>query len=456
MAQGGEAARRIEGWKSIAAYLGRDRSTAIRWARERGLPVHALPGGRSRSVYALAHELDAWISGQEALPPDPAPPDPPPAPSPPAPDPLALPRPAPPQRWSIVLGALALLGISIAAIDWIGPSPDRLDAATHARFVAARDDVAMRSAPRLHAAIAVLTRLARAHPGNVEVQEALAEAWLLTREFGSASDTLSIGRARAAAAAARAIDPRSAVADRVDGVIAYWWDGKPQRAGELFRRAIGHAPGDPLAHLWYANILADNGEDAAAQREFDAARTLAPGAPWLLADYGWGLWSAGRTAQAQALLTTVASQYPTLASVHDALSVTALAEGDVAGYARHLAARARARGEPELITYSTALQRTIDSDRRVGNGPAATYAVILSRAVAITQNDDPPDHSWPAFVAAVAGDRATLVAILDNARARGEQWGSAGFVRRIRARFAGDHAIDAALTALAQPRIDPA
>jgi Tfp pilus assembly protein PilF len=465
MAQGGEAARRIEGWKSIAAYLGRDRSTAIRWSRERGLPVHALPGGRARSVYALAHELDAWISGQEALPPDPAltdptpaapPPANPPSATPPASDPLALPRPAPPRRWPIVLGALALLGISVAAIEWIGPSADRLDAATHARFVAARDDVAMRSAPRLHAAIATLTRLAQTHPGNVEVQEALAEAWLLTREFGSASDTLSISRARAAAAAARAIDPHSAVADRVDGVIAYWWDGKPQLAGELFRRAIGHAPGDPLAHLWYANILADNGEDAAAQREFDTARTLAPGAPWLLADYGWGLWSAGRTAQAQALLTTLAGQYPTLASVHDALSVTALAEGDLAGYARHLAARARARGEPELITYSTALQRTIDSDRRAGNGPAATYAVILSRAVAITQNDDQPDHSWPAFVAAVAGDRATLLTILNDARARGEQWGSAGFIRRIRARYAGDRAIDATLSALAQPRIDPA
>ncbi|KQN82964.1 hypothetical protein ASE90_09420 [Sphingomonas sp. Leaf67] len=465
MGQVGEPARRIEGWKSIAAYLGRDRSTAIRWSRERGLPVHALPGGRARSVYALAHELDAWISGQEALPPDPVPdtlpdpqvPEPPPA-RPPATaiDPLALPRPAPPRRWPIVLGALALLGVSVAGIEWIGPSPDRLDAPTHARFVAARDDVAMRSAARLHAATATLTRLAHDHPGNVEVQEALAEAWVLTREFGSASDTLCIGRARAAAAAARAIDPRSAVADRVDGVIAYWWDGKPQRAGELFRRAIAHAPNDPLAHLWYANILADNGEDAAAQRAFDAARTLAPGAPWLLADYGWGLWSAGRTEQAQALLTTVATQYPTLASVHDALSVTALAEGDLAGYAHHLAIRARVRGEPELIAYSAALRRTIDSDQRAGIGRATTYAVILSRAVSITQNDDLPDHSWPAFVAAVAGDRAALLAILDDARARGERWGSAGFVRRIRAHFAGDARIDAALRALAQPRIDTA
>ena len=65
-------AKRIEGWKCIAGYLGRDRSTVIRWARERGLPVHALPGGKSRSVYALQHELDAWASGQASGLPDPA------------------------------------------------------------------------------------------------------------------------------------------------------------------------------------------------------------------------------------------------------------------------------------------------------------------------------------------------------------------------------------------------
>lgn len=467
MAQGGEPARRIEGWKSIAAYLGRDRSTAIRWARERGLPVHALPGGRSRSVYALAPELDAWISGQETLP-DPAPADPqpqpaaPPAPPPPparaprASDPLALPPPPPPRRWPIVIGAVAMLGISVAAIEWIGLPTDRLDPPAQARFVAARDDMAMRAAPRLRGAIATLTALAHAHPGNVAVQEALAEAWLLAREFGSEPDTLAFDRARAAAAAARAIDARSAVADRVDAVITYWWDRDPVRAGTLFRRAIDGAPDDPLAHLWYGNILADNGEDAAARREFDAARMLAPGAPWLLADYGWGLWAAGRTREAQALLTAVAEQHPTLASVHDALSVAALAEGDLTGYARHLAERAEARDEPELAAYSAALERTIAGDRRAGHGHATTYAVMLSRAVSVTQNAERPDHSWPAFVAAVAGDRAALLAILGDARARGERWGAAGFVRRIRQRFAGDAQVDAALRALAQPRIEPA
>lgn len=451
MAQAG-GPERIEGWKSIAAYLGRDRSTAIRWSRERALPVHALPGGKSRSVYALAAELDAWRAGQGALP-DPLPIEPPEAPPPEA-DP-----PAPPlarRRWPWVAAAALLLGGGTVALGgWQREPPaPGFDAAAHARYVAARDDVAMRAAPRLRAAIATLTAIARAHPDHAPTHEALAEAWLLAREFGSAGDAQALGRAQASAAAARAIDPDSVVADRVDGVIAYWWYREPARAGTLFRRAIAHGPADPLAHLWYGNILTDNGEADAAMREFDAARTLSPGAPHILADYGWGLWSAGRAGEADAVFGMLAAQHPELASVQDCLSVVALAKGDVAGYVRHLTERARLRAEPELATYSAALARTLAADR--SGDHAATFAVILSRAVSLEQNAGRPDHSWSAFIASVAGDRAALLRAIADARARGERWGSAGFVRRIRARFPGDAAIGRALDALAQDRIEPA
>ena len=61
-------AQRLDGWKAIANFLGRERSTAIRWANERGLPVHRVPGGRTGTVYALAPELEAWLaSGQRDL-----------------------------------------------------------------------------------------------------------------------------------------------------------------------------------------------------------------------------------------------------------------------------------------------------------------------------------------------------------------------------------------------------
>jgi hypothetical protein len=55
--------RRLDSWKEIAEYLGRDVRTAIRWEVERGLPVHRLPGGKRGGVYAEAVEIEAWLKG---------------------------------------------------------------------------------------------------------------------------------------------------------------------------------------------------------------------------------------------------------------------------------------------------------------------------------------------------------------------------------------------------------
>ena len=52
--------RRLESWKEIAAYLGRDVTTVRRWEKREGLPVHRLQHSRLGSVYAYTAELDAW------------------------------------------------------------------------------------------------------------------------------------------------------------------------------------------------------------------------------------------------------------------------------------------------------------------------------------------------------------------------------------------------------------
>lgn len=52
---------RLDSWKAIAAYLGRDVSTVIRWEKEKGLPVHRIPGGRRQAVFAMTAEIDAWL-----------------------------------------------------------------------------------------------------------------------------------------------------------------------------------------------------------------------------------------------------------------------------------------------------------------------------------------------------------------------------------------------------------
>jgi len=52
--------RRLESWKEIATYLGRDVTTVRRWEKREGLPVHRLHHSKLASVYAYTKELDAW------------------------------------------------------------------------------------------------------------------------------------------------------------------------------------------------------------------------------------------------------------------------------------------------------------------------------------------------------------------------------------------------------------
>ena len=55
---------RLDTWKAIAAHVGRDVRTVLRWHKDRGLPVHRVPGGKGRSVFAYADELDAWMQSE--------------------------------------------------------------------------------------------------------------------------------------------------------------------------------------------------------------------------------------------------------------------------------------------------------------------------------------------------------------------------------------------------------
>lgn len=59
----GQQTSRLDSWKEIAAYLARDVSTVIRWEKEKGLPVHRLPGGKRQAVFGLREEIDLWLLG---------------------------------------------------------------------------------------------------------------------------------------------------------------------------------------------------------------------------------------------------------------------------------------------------------------------------------------------------------------------------------------------------------
>src|SRR5579883_1447203 len=92
---------RLESWKEIAAYLGREVRTVQLWEKSEGLPVHRHQHARQGSVYAFKPELDAWREKRKNAP--------------------ASPKTN--HLWRILPAAGILLAISIGAFAFRGARP---------------------------------------------------------------------------------------------------------------------------------------------------------------------------------------------------------------------------------------------------------------------------------------------------------------------------------------------
>jgi hypothetical protein len=57
---------RLNGWKEIAAYLGRGVRTVQRWEKDVGLPVRRIGTGGGEVVYALVEEIERWLDSTAA------------------------------------------------------------------------------------------------------------------------------------------------------------------------------------------------------------------------------------------------------------------------------------------------------------------------------------------------------------------------------------------------------
>lgn len=429
---------RIDGWKSIGAHFGRDRTTAIRWARERDLPVHRIPGGKNATVYALRHELDRWAqSGHRDVDMSRMPPE------------MAMPR----RRWVVAaatLIAFAVGGAGWAALPWIAPAaslgPAMLvlprDPLTADRFLKGRDLLADRDAASIEGAIDMLRDVTRRDPGYGPGYAALAEALVLSREFGTRDDRQAFPEARAAARDALRLAPSLASAHRVNGFIAYWWEQNFTTARDYFERAIALAPADATGHFWYGNILADHGDSADALRHLRQARTMQPGSVPIQTDLAWALWSAGLDDEAVAAFNDLAKRHPDFSVIHDCLAVIRLADGDYSGYIQGQTRVAMLRQSDTL------LKRTKKLSKALMDGSGQAEEMLLQFALADQASGENRTAAWAAFVASSTRDRNSLLAILGDAQARHERWGDAGLVRRVRDGWPDDTYIQAALNRL--------
>ncbi len=413
----------LKGWKSIADYFGRDASTVMRWAAQRGLPVRRLPGEGRSSVYALPDELAAWLAtaGSAGSPVslDSAAVISPAAPGPATPEPVravVVPPVAQPARRIALLGVAAAMIVAAAALiaaisGPAGPAFPRTfhDAATERAYLAATYDLNLRTPASLDRARAEFGAIIARDPTAAPAYAALGETYLLLREYSVFPGDEAYRAAAAAERAAIALDPDLVAAHRALAFVAFWGDRDIPTARDEFSRARAFAPHDAQTWHWYATALSANGEAAAALDAIGEARRLAPESTPIAADYGLVAYLAGRRADGLAALNAVAAGSPTHMSTHRYLADLALARGDGATYLAEAAIACRLKNDDVEGAAVIA-----DRAAFAHGGQAALLASIAAR---LDRRTAANAHFDRARIAALQGRTA---AALDELRRAGE------------------------------------
>ncbi len=438
--------QRIEGWKSIAAYFKRDRTTVMRWAQSRGLPVHRLPGGGSSSIYAYAAELDQWLARTRMDELEPANQPSPGLESAVAPEPPTQPKTPshyPRRLWMLAgaatLGLVGLASLTLPSRSNVQPSTARLsaefpaDPAVAAIYVEARTNWALRTADGLHRAVKGFGEVVSRDPQFAPGYAGLADAYLLIREFDAMPDEQAYAQAEAAAKASMAIDPGLADPHRALGFINYWWHHDTRTAGINFARALALDPKNAQTHFWFGNCLMYNGEVTAGLDHLNKARLLNPESDAIKTDYAWALWLKGDRAAGKAILEAEAKAHPDTVGAQTYLGYIRMIEDDWPGFLRAAALRANNRDDPHMI----ARQRDLEAIYTRG-GASALIAELMRRAAADRAAGLSESSIVMANWAAATGRRAELVSILTDADARKQDWGMGGFADLAIRKIPGD------------------
>ena len=404
---------RLVGWKAIGAFLGCDARTAKRWEATRAMPVHRVPGSGVPTVWADCGELRAWLVGAPAelsvestsaslvAPPVVTP-------LPVVPTPARAPW---RQRTLVALlvtgvaagSAGALLGnragpATATATPSVGPYDDDLGART--RYLNARFELGTRSAQGIAAATRDFQALTMRYPDRAAGYSGLADAYVLSREFGNVADSVAFPRAAQAARAALALDPTLADAWLNQAYVLFWWQRDVAGGLAAFREAARRAPDSVKAHHWYATAVMATGDVATARREIAHARELAPDNHAVVADAAFIELLAGNSAAAIPALEALAGLDPDFVAAHRYLALADLVAGRDERSLREAATTARLMGRTEQaagVARAAARWRT-------GGRPAMLAQLIVEAVAAEARGQGSLNDVIG--LCALAGDRA--------------------------------------------------
>jgi Tfp pilus assembly protein PilF len=338
--------RRLNSWKEIAAFVGRDERTVKRWEQTRGLPVRRLPGTGHVYVFAYVDEINAWLNGRDSSPRS------------------AVIETHPPQRDvprrhipQVLARATVLLFIAATAIfaicgdTFVGGSPDPAALVNGDNpspmaaqlYRAGLHEWQSRTPSSLASAISDFNQAIKIDPRYAEAYVGLANAYNLEGEFTSIPPDRLYPQSAAAARRAIALDPSLAGAHAALAFTDFYWLRDVASAGREFRRALALDPKSATAHHWYAAFLMTIGNSHDALIEIDKAEDLDSESNAIPADKGIILFHAGEKGQAVKLLTQLEQDQPGFAAPHRYLATIWLAAGDDAAYLRELRLSALAR-----------------------------------------------------------------------------------------------------------------
>jgi tetratricopeptide (TPR) repeat protein len=304
--------------------------TVQRWESEQGLPIHRLPHNKQSTIYAHAHELDAWWEERKTT--------------------LETseferadaPAAAPESNASASAGARSVeiehpsttrqtgggrrtqvLALSILAL-----------LVASGLFIAARfrtDAVPVSNAQQLCAsgrkawnkrtpdgfkeALDLFERATAADPANALAYSGLADTYSLLEAFGVAQKSDALPKARTAALKSVELGP-SLGETHASLSFVLWEEGDGENAVREMKQAIELNPVYPTAHHWYALYLQFLGWYQEAIDEARRGWALDPTSPIVGTDLAIMLRSAGRLDEAEQLLEGMLPVHSSFPGVH--------------------------------------------------------------------------------------------------------------------------------------------
>ncbi len=415
----------LRGWREIGQFLGRDESTARRWAEGRGMPVFRTSGGgRGVPVHAYASELEAWLrdearrggmddhtpavvesedAGEDAG-----------ASGEPAPVERARDEPPTSRKLALIVGACLSLGFCLGTAATLGGVmlASHGQPETHAGVETAVPETARdlylrgsflwtRSTPStIREAISVLNQAVAIHPDYAEAHAALAVSYVLAERYAVLSGWEAFPKAERAAGRAIALNRDLDLAQSALGFVEYRWHWDAEASFSRFERTLSEHPRSANALFWYANVLMFAGRSAEALPLIVKAEEIDPDSSAIRNLHAQILFLLGRTDASRDFLEEIAARDPAYPWPRYTLYFIALATGDYPAYLDNYAAFGEALGVARYREAADAGRRTLPDGTRAmaeamaaveiahyGRGEALAYEVARHFAIAGRKED---------------------------------------------------------------------